>query len=295
MTKSSKPSISVLICNYNKEAFICNTLDSVLSQTYKPSQIVIVDDASTDNSVSLISEYAQQYAEIELVQLKNNVGLSNARNVGIKNIKNPLIAFIDSDDLWHDTKLEKQVDMMQATDSDFIYNEYSTFDDQGHIKHDYPKPFLRGDGITKKLIEGNFIMGSSSAVLCKFDKVLEAGGFDGALQDIAKSFAEDWDLWLRLSKICKFDYVNEPLTQLYTGGGYYKTPEDEIIIASRFKAHFWVRNKHWDDPALRQIITEKTIEEWKSINLKLTSDLKDEVLGWVKDLNQEIARKAFKC
>ena len=295
MTKSSKPSISVLICNYNKESFILNTLDSVLAQTYKPSQIVVVDDASTDNSVSLIFEYAQRHAEIDFVQLKNNIGPSNARNIGIKYVKNSLIGFIDSDDLWKDKKLEKQVELLQATDSDLIYNEYSTFDDHGHINYDYPKPFLRGDNITKKLIEGNFIMGSSSAVLCKFEKVVEAGGFDGALQDIANSFAEDWDLWLRLSKICKFDYVNEPLTQIYTGGSYYKAPEDGAIIASRFKAHLWVRNKHWDDPQLRQVIIEKTIEEWKSINPKLTPQLIDDVLGWVGNLNQEIAREFAAC
>ena len=254
MTQASKLPISVLICNYNKDAFILSTLDSILAQTYRPAQIVIVDDASTDNSVSFISEYAKRYEEIELVQLQNNVGLSNARNIGIEYIKHSLIAFIDSDDLWRQDKLEKQVKLMEATHSDLIYNGYSTFAPNGQIKYDYPKPFLRGNDITKKLIEGNFIMGSSSAVLCKIDKVIEAGGFDGALQEIANSFAEDWDMWLRLSTICKFDYVNEPLTQLFTGGSYYQAPEDGSVILSRFKAHFWVRNKHWNRPDLQQSI-----------------------------------------
>lgn len=97
-----KPSISVIIPSYNSTNFIGATLDSVLSQSVVPDEIIVVDDGSTDDSVLYIQK---NYPTVKVIQ-QTNGGPSKARNTGIKNATSNYIAFLDADDYWAETKVE---------------------------------------------------------------------------------------------------------------------------------------------------------------------------------------------
>ena len=117
--------VSIITANYNCEKFIEETIESVLAQTYKNWEMIIVDDVSTDNSVNIIKKYLKQDNRIKLIQLNKNSGAAVARNKAIEVAKGRYIAFLDSDDLWKPTKLEKQLVFMQKNNYDFTYTDYN--------------------------------------------------------------------------------------------------------------------------------------------------------------------------
>lgn len=119
-----RPLVSVILDNYNYGRFISEAIDSVLNQTYKNYEIVIVDDGSSDNSVDIIKQYARQYSFIKPI-FKENGGQTSAFNVGYENISGEIIAFLDSDDYWYPKKLEKIVEMHEKHDLVQHYLSYN--------------------------------------------------------------------------------------------------------------------------------------------------------------------------
>lgn len=117
MSEPNVPLISVVIPNYNNGPFLIECLESVLVQTYKNIEIILVDDGSTDNSLQVLLSFQDR---ISLITTENR-GPSAARNTGILNAKGEFIAFLDSDDIWEPTKLKLQMEMMLGGDYDLIY------------------------------------------------------------------------------------------------------------------------------------------------------------------------------
>ena len=95
---------SIVIPNFNTEKYIANTISSVLNQTFKNWELIIIDDGSTDTSVIVINQFIRKDSRIRLFRQKN-LGVSTARNRGVSLSRNNFIAFLDSDDLWHKDKL----------------------------------------------------------------------------------------------------------------------------------------------------------------------------------------------
>ena len=116
--------ISIITPIYNSENFISKTIESVLEQTYKNWEMIIVDDVSSDGSCSIIEKYIKKDNRIRLMQLSENSGPAIARNCAIKGAKGRYIAFLDSDDLWHPDKLSKQIAFMQEQDIALSYTSY---------------------------------------------------------------------------------------------------------------------------------------------------------------------------
>ena len=104
--------VSIITPSYNSERYISETIDSVINQTYENWEMLIIDDSSTDNSINIISDYCSSENRIKLIKLEENGGAAVARNRGIKEAEGRFIAFLDSDDLWHPEKLEKQLEKM---------------------------------------------------------------------------------------------------------------------------------------------------------------------------------------
>ena len=102
--------VSIITPSYNSERYISETIDSVINQTYENWEMLIIDDSSTDNSINIISDYCSSENRIKLIKLEENGGAAVARNRGIKEAEGRFIAFLDSDDLWHPEKLEKQLE-----------------------------------------------------------------------------------------------------------------------------------------------------------------------------------------
>ena len=199
------PKVSVVIPTYNYAQYIKEAIDSVLVQTHKDCEIIVVDDGSTDDTKGVVSQCGP---DVKYIYQKNQ-GVSAAKNIGIRNSEGEYIAILDSDDLWLPSKIEKQIRLFEANSglglvySDgLVFGEERPWDDfslGGNMN------FYRGR-IFDKLILGNFIP-STSALIKRdcFDKV--------GLFDINLGVCEDWDMWLRISLHYEVDYVDELLVK----------------------------------------------------------------------------------
>lgn len=116
--------VSIITPSYKSEKFISQTIESVLLQTYKNWEMIIVDDASPDKSNDIIEGYIKKDSRIKLIRLKQNRGPAIARNYAIKEAQGRYIAFLDSDDIWIPEKLEKQLIFMQKNNYAFTFTSY---------------------------------------------------------------------------------------------------------------------------------------------------------------------------
>lgn len=123
--------VSIITPSYNSLQYIGRTIDSILQQTYKNWELLIIDDCSTDDSCTVIQKYVDQDSRIKLIKLEQNSGAAVARNTGIENATGRFIAFLDSDDTWHPEKLEQQVSFMLKNDYAFTYTQYHQVNENG--------------------------------------------------------------------------------------------------------------------------------------------------------------------
>ena len=217
------PLASVVIPTYNTAEYISEAIESVLAQTYKDFEIIVVDDGSTDNTYEVIKQcHANNMGDVELIEITNplqqtqqthltkliyiyqqNGGRANARNTGIKAARGKYVAFLDSDDMWTPGKLEKQIDIMESNDNiDFLFGDKQRFSDDGKIittsmakKQGFDENFF-GDPLYvrdayRKLLQGNFI--PTGTVMVKRESFERTGLFDESV------YVEDYEFWLRVA------------------------------------------------------------------------------------------------
>lgn len=132
--------VSIIMPAYNAEKYISESIESVLAQTYKNWELIIVDDCSQDETINIIQRYINIDERIKCICLKVNQGVADARNIAIKNANGRYLAFLDSDDLWMKEKLSKQIDFMKNNGYAFTYHSYGTFyaDKNKYKKHLVP-------------------------------------------------------------------------------------------------------------------------------------------------------------
>lgn len=181
--------VSIITPSYNTSAFIEETIRSVQQQTYPHWEMIIVDDASTDNSVALIRSIAETDSRIKLHQLPGNSGPGYARDLAVKNAQGDYIAFIDADDLWHPQKLQKQLNHMQTNNLPFTFCFYDCVDEDG-------KPLGRVVTAPKKLTYRmlffcNFI-GNLTGIY--------STAYFGKLSIRGIRKRQDWIMWLSILK-----------------------------------------------------------------------------------------------
>ncbi len=124
--------VSIITPNYNCVRFISQTIDSVLSQTYKNWELLIVDDCSTDGSYEIALDYAEKDKRIKVLRNEKNSGAAISRNHALDIAKGEYIAFLDSDDVWESKKLEKQISFMQENNCDFCFSRYDLIDEENN-------------------------------------------------------------------------------------------------------------------------------------------------------------------
>lgn len=127
--------VSIIMPNYNSSKFIKKTIDSVISQTYTNWELIIADDCSTDDSISIINNFND--SRIKLINNEKNGGAAVTRNNAIKEAKGKWIAFLDSDDLWEEDKLKKHLEFMMNNDSVFSCTAYKVINSNGELIKDY--------------------------------------------------------------------------------------------------------------------------------------------------------------
>ena len=125
--------ITIITPLYNGGAFLEKTINSIVAQSYSSWELILVDDYSQDNSVEIALSYAAKDARIKVIQLAKNSGAAVARNTAIKAATGRFIAFLDSDDLWHPQKLEKQINFMLKNNYAFSYTAYEKIDEKDKV------------------------------------------------------------------------------------------------------------------------------------------------------------------
>ena len=123
--------VSIITPSYNSARFINECVESVLEQTYINWELIIVDDASNDNSRELIITIAARDNRIKFIFLNKNIGVAGARNIALEKSKGRYIAFLDSDDVWKKQKLTKQIHFMQSHDLSFSFSSYESISENG--------------------------------------------------------------------------------------------------------------------------------------------------------------------
>lgn len=125
--------VSIITPLYNTEAFIGDTIQSVINQTYSHWELIIIDDFSTDTSRSIAEKYSKEDSRIRVYSLSENRGTAYCRNYGIEQSSGEYIAFIDSDDLWLPNKLEEQIAFMKTHKAHFTYTAYVRIDENDSV------------------------------------------------------------------------------------------------------------------------------------------------------------------
>ena len=243
----SSAQIDVVIPAFNAEKYIEKTLASVALQGNLIQSVIVVNDGSTDQTAQIVESFAKSHPNLG-IQLINqeNAGLANARNTGInastQESKAPFIALLDADDVWLTGKLEKQLNLFQASQDPklgAVYSSYELIDENGNAiagENLIVKPSLCGE-VYSSLLTGNFISGSGSGVLVKSAVFEEVGLFDEALKA-----SEDWDMWIRIARKFHFDYVNESLVQIRVHSAnmqkdFSRMLASELAMLNKFAQH----------------------------------------------------------
>ncbi len=202
MENNSNVKVSVVMPVYNASRFLSLAIDSVLSQSYCDFELILIDDCSKDNSYDILKTYEVTDNRVKVFKNKQNMGVSYTRNFGVSKAECDYIAFIDSDDMWHEDKLKKQLEIIRRfPDTDIVYTG-SGFVDTQSVVSDFV--FRVPTSVTyKKLLKQN-VISCSSVVIKKKWLIKYPMAFD--------NMHEDFAVWLSVLKdggIAKG--VDEPL------------------------------------------------------------------------------------
>ncbi|MBU1127281.1 MAG: glycosyltransferase [Patescibacteria group bacterium] len=201
------PLVSIIIPTRNRTAYLKNSLKSVLDQTYRKLEVIVIDDASTDKTLNFLKTIKDK--RLKVILLKKQSGAQVARNRGIKMSKAEFIAFNDDDDIWQKDKLEKQMAIFEKDkEVGVVYCRIKRIDEKESFF--MPKEGLSGqENVREALFLENNGIGLPSAIV-KRECFKKAGFFDEKLPRY-----QDWELWLRISKFYKFKFLPETLVVSY--------------------------------------------------------------------------------
>ncbi len=238
-----RPLISVIIPTYNHEDFISKAIDSVLDQTYKDLEIIVVDDGSTDNTRYVIKKYDEKVKYI----FQANRGLASARNTGILASKGEFIAFLDADDIWLPSKLELQIELMLKAGSIGAVGCAGYFLDRREriIGRFGVQNRTSKEKLLNKLSTNNIVNAGGSAILVRRECFEKVGLFDEGLTAV-----EDWDMWLRIAVLYEIKFVQERLVKIRMRSESMSAPknagimlQNELKVLNRFFSTDAMKNR----------------------------------------------------
>ena len=224
MAKDSNLLVSVIIPSYDRWPMLGESVDSVLVQTAREYELIVVDDGSTDETPRRLRDYGARLTMLS----QSRRGVAAARNLGARQASGQYLAFLDSDDLWHPLKLERQLAFMESnleveicqTDEIWVRNGVRV-----NPRHKHRKP--SGDIFRASLA---LCLVSPSAVMMRRDLFERVGGFDESLP-----VCEDYDLWLRIAKDTEVPLI--PETLVTKRGGHADQLSRSTWGFDRFRVH----------------------------------------------------------
>ncbi len=219
---------SVIIPTFNRARFIGRAINSVLNQSLKELEVIIVDDGSTDET----EEIVQSFNDSRLTYIyQDNAGVSSARNTGVENANYDYIAFLDSDDEWLPSKLEKQISKISQSRSRFIHTAEKWMRDGEVVKQKKSHQKHGGDMFIRSL--ANCVISPSTSLM---EKSLYRE-LEGMREDFV--VCEDYDFWLKLTSLYEIDFIEEEL--IIKNGGH-----DDQLSFKFFAMDYWrVKSMAW--------------------------------------------------
>lgn len=215
MKIDNRPLVSIIMPNYNGAAFLGQTIHSVLNQSYTNWELIITDDLSTDDSLEKIKQFNDPRI-LPPIELKTNMGAAIARNRAIEIAKGELIAFLDNDDLWVPSKLEKQVGFMMDNAFLFTYTDYILFSENDEAVIKCIKKVNYHD-----LLKNNYILTSTVIYNAKVLGKVYMG-------NIRKR--QDWSLFINIIKKSKMAYcLTESLSYYRRHGNSLSAKKTDLI------------------------------------------------------------------
>lgn len=243
------PKISIIVPIYNASLYLEETIQTVLNQTYPTWELILIDDGSTDDSAEICKRYQERDERITY-QYKENGGQATARNLGILLSTGAWIAMLDSDDLWHPEKLQKQVEVIQNQKSiDLCFTNTSYFKNsiENAVENydNFPYGILDHNRLFKQIYRHNYI--ANSSVLIKKSLLEKVGKID---ENPVVVGSEDWELLLRIFK------SGAPAFGLSEQLLYYRLHEGGIHNQSTkmFKGKTYVYAKYDQDNTIPRLL-----------------------------------------
>lgn len=215
--------VSVIIPTFNSEKYLDRAINSVFNQSYKELEIILIDDYSTDKTSDLIKNYANQHGDIIKYRfLDINVGPAAARNVGLKMANGGYIAFLDSDDEWAPTKLEKQIKLLKENPQVTIVG--CARQESG------PEGEIFTEKITTpEIMQDGWLRLMSSTFICTPSVVIRREAIIGEFFNENMKVSEDRDFWIRIAKKGYLGFVPEILVTTYSDGNYMSDNFDKSV------------------------------------------------------------------
>jgi len=216
--------VSIITPSFNTGKFIGETIESVLNQSYRNWEMIIVDDCSTDDSLEIIRSFNDE--RIKLIVNETNSGAALSRNFANREAKGKWIAFLDSDDLWHPTKLEKQVNFMEKNNYQFSYTHYMEIDENSKANGF----IITGPEILTKRSHNNYCYQGCSTVMYDRENI-------GLIQikDLPKN--NDYALWLKVIKKSDCYLLSETLASYRKRQG--SISNHRYIKLIKYHYHLW--------------------------------------------------------
>lgn len=192
-------SLAVIIPNYNKEKYITKCIESVFAQTLQPTEVIVVDDCSTDSSIIILEELKAHFDTLKIIPLKKNQGVSNARNVGVSISTSDYITFLDSDDYYYnEKKLENEMKLIDQFGYNTVAYSYTAkINEDGELIRTRMGTFRYPEGMTKNKLIANYryCSGMPRDYCLSKNLFCEVGGYT-----VGKNLYEDLELTIKLAK-----------------------------------------------------------------------------------------------
>ena len=202
------PLVSVVCLSYNHGRFVREALDSVIGQTWPQIELIIVDDASTDNSVAVIEDWLKSHPETRFMPLKNNQGNCKAFNMGLREARGKYVIDLSADDVLRPNRVARGVDLLENhADTGVQFSDAELIDESGnHIgfhSDRFPHDTIPQGWVFRDVLARYFI--NSPTMMMRKSLLDELGGYDESLA------YEDFDFWIRSARRTQYAYIPEPL------------------------------------------------------------------------------------
>ncbi len=242
-----KPKVSVLMSNFNGADFIGKTIESVINQTFKDFEFIIIDDCSTDNSREIIDSFDDP--RIRKIYFEHNEHLIYALNFGIDNSNGEYIARIDSDDMWEPEKLAKQVEYMDNNlDCGACFTLVNVIDENGKklssLQCDRVDLFKVDNCSREEWIRRFYFFGSClchPSVVMRKSAIDKVGKYNYSLVQI-----QDYEMWVRIAKKYPIYVLQEPLINYRWHSNNVSMPTEKAVIRSNYEFSY-VLSGYFDD------------------------------------------------